>query len=335
VPVPCRAPQEGNTPRDVAASKEMSALLLEKPAPPPLPPGQPARSDPPQRQVRCSICGAPGVNARTHNAHGALAHLHIFGPERFGSQPVPPPPPQTVVPPDVASLLSRLSLSPYGAALCDELGVASCADLERLTEADLEKELPSMRVAERHRLLEGVKPSAKFDYFLSHFQRNGGASMLLLKSLLEARGKTCWLDKDAVPNEDGMMRGVADSAVFLLYLTRGVLTRPFCCKELRRALELRKPILLLWEKEDRGEIWKDDSGAVRNTAASMAQLRDEAPRDPLNGERGEFDAVFNTCVAVQSQLHAVAPIREAMLGMVCDAATHAFLVPWPQADAAQ
>ncbi len=330
VPVPCRAPQEGNTPRDVAASKDMSALLLQKPAPPPLPP-----SPPPPRPNRCGTCGAPGVNVRTHIPNGPLAHLHVFGPERFGPEPVPPPPPTVVVPADVASLLASLKLSSYGTALCEELGVASCADVERLTEADLENALPSMRVAERRRLLEGVKPSAKFDYFLSHFQRNGGAAMLLLKSLLEARGKTCWLDKDAVPNEDGMMRGVADSAVFLLYLTRGVLTRPFCCKELRRALELRKPIMLLWEKEERGEIWKDDSGAVRNTAASMAQLRDEAPRDSVNGERGEFDAVFNTCVAVQAQLHAVAPIREAMLGMVCDAATHAFLVPWPQADAAQ
>ena len=66
----------------------------------------------------------------------------------------------TVVPADVAALLARLSLSAHGAALVDVLGVASCADVALLTEADLEKALPAMKLAERRRLLAAVTPSA-------------------------------------------------------------------------------------------------------------------------------------------------------------------------------
>jgi hypothetical protein len=63
------------------------------------------------------------------------------------------------VPADVAALLLRLSLSAHGPALCDKLGVASCADLARLKEAHLKDEVPAMRVAERLRLLDAVAPA--------------------------------------------------------------------------------------------------------------------------------------------------------------------------------
>jgi hypothetical protein len=66
----------------------------------------------------------------------------------------------TTVPADVAALLSRLALSAYGPALVDKLGVAFCADLALLTEADLEKEMPAMRVAERRRLLHAAAVAA-------------------------------------------------------------------------------------------------------------------------------------------------------------------------------
>jgi hypothetical protein len=64
------------------------------------------------------------------------------------------------VPADVAALLCRLSLSQYGPALVDALGVASCADVARLTEAHLKGELPAMKLAERLRLLEAVAAPA-------------------------------------------------------------------------------------------------------------------------------------------------------------------------------
>jgi uncharacterized caspase-like protein len=62
------------------------------------------------------------------------------------------------VPADVASLLSRLSLSQYGPKLVSELGVCSCSDLALLSEDELKAELPEMKLAERKRLLAEVKP---------------------------------------------------------------------------------------------------------------------------------------------------------------------------------
>ena len=59
----------------------------------------------------------------------------------------------------------------------------------------------------------------------------------------------------------------------------------------------------------------------------MAELKAEAPRHPSDPKRGEFDAVFDKCVAVQAQFHAVTAFREAMLDMIADADKNAFVVP--------
>ena len=67
--------------------------------------------------------------------------------------------PAADVPSDVASLLSQLSLSSYGAALVSQLGVTSVADLRLLTEAHLKDDLPDMKVAERLRLINAVAKS--------------------------------------------------------------------------------------------------------------------------------------------------------------------------------
>ena len=45
----------------------------------------------------------------------------------------------------------------------------------------------------------------------------------------------------------GMRKGVAESAAFILFLSRGVLLRPFCQLEIREAVALQKPLVLLHE----------------------------------------------------------------------------------------
>ena len=45
----------------------------------------------------------------------------------------------------------------------------------------------------------------------------------------------------------GMLKGVQDSDIFLLVLTKGVLQRPFCQLELREAIKLKKRVQLLME----------------------------------------------------------------------------------------
>jgi hypothetical protein len=48
-----------------------------------------------------------------------------------------------------------------------------------------------------------------------------------------------------------MKEGVANTAVFILFLSAGVLTRPFCQMEIREAMSLSKPMLLIHEADPR------------------------------------------------------------------------------------
>ena len=45
--------------------------------------------------------------------------------------------------------------------------------------------------------------------------------------------------------KDGMLKGIESSAAFVLFLSTGVLERPYCQMEIRHALALNKPIVLL------------------------------------------------------------------------------------------
>ena len=52
---------------------------------------------------------------------------------------------------------------------------------------------------------------------------------MTLELRLSAMGFKCWLDQKAPTiNKESMAAGVTSSKVFLLFLSKGVLTRPFC-----------------------------------------------------------------------------------------------------------
>jgi hypothetical protein len=75
--------------------------------------------------------------------------------------PAAAPAAAVTVPADLALLLSGLSLSAYGPALCSQLGMASAAEAALLTDADLQE--VGMKPMERRRLLaaaEGGSTSA-------------------------------------------------------------------------------------------------------------------------------------------------------------------------------
>ena len=120
----------------------------------------------------------------------------------------------------------------------------------------------------------------EWDFFLSHYQLNGGPQMAQLRAELALHhGKRAWFDKSETPSVKEMLRGVANSDVFLLFLTRDVLTRPYCLMEIREALRLRKPIILLRETEPRLTYVQD--GVARPTTASVEELKAQAPEDLL------------------------------------------------------
>ena len=48
-----------------------------------------------------------------------------------------------------------------------------------------------------------------------------------------------------------MRRGIQQAAAFLLFLSEGVLERPFCQFEIREAMALKKPMMLIHESDPR------------------------------------------------------------------------------------
>ena len=47
--------------------------------------------------------------------------------------------------------------------------------------------------------------------------------------------------------KDGMLKGIEQAAAFVIFLSAGVLMRPYCQMEIRQAIVLEKPIVLLHE----------------------------------------------------------------------------------------
>lgn len=55
-----------------------------------------------------------------------------------------------------------------------------------------------------------------------------------------------WYDNRADDlTKEGMLKGIEQAAAFVLFLSTGVLERPYCQMEIRHALVLEKPIVLL------------------------------------------------------------------------------------------
>ena len=55
-----------------------------------------------------------------------------------------------------------------------------------------------------------------------------------------------WYDNRANDlTKEGMLKGIEEASAFVLFLSEGVLTRPYCQLEIRHALALKKPMVLL------------------------------------------------------------------------------------------
>ena len=55
-----------------------------------------------------------------------------------------------------------------------------------------------------------------------------------------------WYDNRADDlTKEGMLKGIEQAAAFVLFLSQGVLESPYCQMEIRHALALKKPVVLL------------------------------------------------------------------------------------------
>ena len=67
--------------------------------------------------------------------------------------------------------------------------------------------------------------------------------VLLLSALVRAQ---VWYDNRASDlTKEGMLQGIERAAAFILFLSADVLNRPYCQMEIRHALALKKPLVLL------------------------------------------------------------------------------------------
>jgi len=93
------------------------------------------------------------------------------------------------------------------------------------------------------------KKPIKYHAFISHVQREAADVCQLIAIKLQERNLRVWIDMEADNlNIEGMLAGVAESATFIIYATQSYLTRRYCCFELLVALELQKPIQIIWEQ---------------------------------------------------------------------------------------
>mmetsp|Transcript_3779 Transcript_3779/g.11800 ORF Transcript_3779/g.11800 Transcript_3779/m.11800 type:complete len:94 (-) Transcript_3779:161-442(-) len=72
-----------------------------------------------------------------------------------------------------------------------------------------------------------------------------------LAEQLERRGLVVWLDQNVEGglDEEAMRRGIDESKVYLLLLTKDVLSRPTVLMELKHAITTRTPIQLVHEAQ--------------------------------------------------------------------------------------
>ena len=115
---------------------------------------------------------------------------------------------------------------------------------------------------------------------------------MALELRLSSMGYRCWLDQKAETiTKESMQAGVEASKVFLLFLSRGVLSRPFCLFEIRTALTGQKKILLMHETDERHGAF--DFGEVnRQALPDMTELLETHESIPWRRRRFEQDAIL-------------------------------------------
>jgi hypothetical protein len=95
--------------------------------------------------------------------------------------------------------------------------------------------------------------------------------------------------------KEGMRRGIQQAAAFLLFLSEGVLERPFCQFEIREALALKKPMLLIHESDPR--FGSFDFGRACSTApADLKEMLENHESLPFRRRGYERDGMLQSLI---------------------------------------
>jgi len=83
-----------------------------------------------------------------------------------------------------------------------------------------------------------LRPSPWFQFFVCHHKRDAAAQARYIKVLLQLRGKVVFIDSDDLKDLDTLFDIVKSSVEHLVvYLTREVLTRPWCAGEIATSVK--------------------------------------------------------------------------------------------------
>ena len=175
---------------------------------------------------------------------------------------------------DLAALLSELHLDKFAAKMKEE-GAETVSDLVELSAEELAEFCSGagMNAVQRNKLSKALVVSAtaknnvilnepgKWDFFLSHTQRDGEAKMLaeLLYYELTGRGLSVWLDvKMKVCDAASMEEGARNSKVCIPIITDNkkdsYFSREMCRNELKWALRAGNKVVPVVRAEDKPRI---------------------------------------------------------------------------------
>ena len=112
-------------------------------------------------------------------------------------------------------------------------------------------------------------------------------------------GFKAWYDNRASDlTKEGMLKGIEQAAAFILFLSQGVLERPYCQMEIRHAVALKKPIVLLHESDARYGSF-DFRAAHEGSPTDLQELLDNNESLPFR-RRGYGECVLSGCICPQT-----------------------------------
>ena len=133
--------------------------------------------------------------------------------------------------------------------------------------------------------IKDLPPGIKYHFFLSHAQDKGQGQIKSLQLGLQTEFEVkCWIDVEQEPNESEMKKGVHESMCFLILLTKGIMARPWCQKEMGWALDMGKKFVVVWVSDVR------EAHGGMSFQEHMEQCKTDFPR---------CAQIFTTAVAIR------------------------------------
>jgi hypothetical protein len=145
--------------------------------------------------------------------------------------------------------------------------------------------------------------------FLSHYQKTAQLQCAVLREALMGHGYSCFFDQDcAILNGEVMKEGVSESSLYVLFLSKGVLARPFVRLEAQTALDGGKDVALVLEVDpfhggtSLEAVMLEAISSAAKAAAKTAEKKSKAAFDGGAAVREVLDAI------VADARRAIAPI---------------------------